>query len=473
MSFSLVDTLRESRKTMLAELDVILAGPKAANRGLTKGEETRFDAKRDEIKALDVDLEAAEETERRKQNVVGMNAYLGGQPGEQRNPGARWTAGTNETYRRGGGHSYFQDLAISRTQPTPDVNERLARHASQMDQALASGEVEKRAPQWSTAATAGTEYRVNPSRVDGQGGYFVPPLWLIDEYVDYARAGRATADLMHKIPLPPGTDSINLPRFATPTATGIQTADAAAVTSVDMTDDFITAPVRTIAGQQDVAMQLLDQSPAGYDEIVFKDLQADYNMRLDLQVLTGTGATGQLQGILGVTGINAITFTNASPTLPLLWPSLLQAASRVANGVFQPPDAIAMTASRWYWAGGQLDTTNRPLVTGDGPFNAFGAVNPRAAQNAVGSLGGLPAIADANIPANNGTGVNEDRIIIAKWGELYLYESTPRIRVLQEVLSGTLQVRFQLYNYVAALPQRRPKAISIVSGTGLVAPAGY
>jgi len=25
------------------------------------------------------------------------------------------------------------------------------------------------------------EKRVNPNRTDGQGGYFVPPLWLIDQ----------------------------------------------------------------------------------------------------------------------------------------------------------------------------------------------------------------------------------------------------------------------------------------------------
>jgi hypothetical protein len=30
-----------------------------------------------------------------------------------------------------------------------------------------------------------------------------------------------------------------------------------------LTDDFITAPVRTIAGQQDAALQVLEQSPAG------------------------------------------------------------------------------------------------------------------------------------------------------------------------------------------------------------------
>jgi hypothetical protein len=48
-------------------------------------------------------------------------------------------------------------------------------------------------------------------------------------------------------------------------------------------------------------------------------------------------------------------------------------------------------------------------------------------------------------------------MIIDRFDEMYLWEGTPLIRVLQEVLSGTLQVRFQLYNDVAVLPQRRPK----------------
>jgi hypothetical protein len=32
------------------------------------------------------------------------------------------------------------------------------------------------------------------------------------------------------------------------------------------------APVRTISGQQGVAIQLLDQSPIAFDEIIFRDL---------------------------------------------------------------------------------------------------------------------------------------------------------------------------------------------------------
>jgi len=56
------------------------------------------------------------------------------------------------------------------------------------------------------------EKRVNPNRTDGQGGYFVPPLWLVDEFVAYLRAGRTTANLPMQLDLPTGTDSINLPK---------------------------------------------------------------------------------------------------------------------------------------------------------------------------------------------------------------------------------------------------------------------
>jgi hypothetical protein len=48
-----------------------------------------------------------------------------------------------------------------------------------------------------------------------------------------------------------------------------------------------------------------------------------------------------------------------------------------------------------------------------------------------------------------------------------------RTRVLQEVLSGTLQVRLQVYNYVAFMANRRPEAISVISGTGLIPTAGF
>jgi hypothetical protein len=73
-------------------------------------------------------------------------------------------------------------------------------------------------------------------------------------------------------PLPGGTDSINIPKILTGTAVGVQTADNTPVVDVDLTDTFINAPVRTISGEQAVAIQLIDQSPIAFDDLVFRDL---------------------------------------------------------------------------------------------------------------------------------------------------------------------------------------------------------
>jgi hypothetical protein len=82
-------------------------------------------------------------------------------------------------------------------------------------------------------------------------------------------------------------------------------------------------------------------------------------------------------------------------------------------------------------------------------------------------------ILDGNIPTNLGGSTNETRILTLRTSDLYLWEGPIQTRVLTEVLSGTLQVRFQVYRYAAFMPNRLSKAISIVSGTGMIPTSGY
>lgn len=77
----------------------------------------------------------------------------------------------------------------------------------------------------------------------------------MNQYIGLARPGRAFASLVQHQPLRGGTDSINIPKLLTGTATSTQTADNTPVTDVDLTDTFINARVRTISGQQAVAIQ--------------------------------------------------------------------------------------------------------------------------------------------------------------------------------------------------------------------------
>ncbi|MEE4546771.1 phage major capsid protein [Streptomyces sp. V4-01] len=482
MIMSLQEKRAEQRKAVDAILDTAQTEKRTA---LNDDEQTRFKAGEDQIRAIDARIaeldeqiradEAAEAT--RKRYDLKPEIEVRSEP---------------LTYQEGSGHSYFLDLARMQLNRgdgdggVGDAVKRLQRHGAEMDvefpkrerarQAAAERDRDK-LDRDVRSGGRGTmfEKRVNPNRTDGQGGYFVPPLWLIDEYVDLPRFGRTLANTVRNMALPSGTDSINVPKVATGTATGVQTADAGAVTSQDLTDTFVTAPVRTIAGQQDTALQLLDQSPVGFDEIVFADLIADYNQLLDAQCWNGSGTSGQLKGILNVSGINAITYTDASPTLPELYLPSMQALSQSARKRKMMPSAVFLTPARWFWMASQLDSQNRPFILPEtqSPFNPLALQTGGDVEGPVGRMLNFPLLADGNIPQNLGAGTNEDRIATMRTSDLYLWEGSMRTRVLTEILSGTLQVRFQVYNYAAFMPDRRPETISVISGTGLIAPSGF
>lgn len=349
------------------------------------------------------------------------------------------------TYRKGGEHSYFRDLAKAQHQLGSDAaaGSRLQRHRQEMD----------------------VEARANMTRTDGQGGEFVPPLWLIDQYVPLARAGRVGADLTNKFDLPPGTDSINLPTVAGGTAAAEQT-EAVAVQNTAMTTSSVSGAVTTMAGQQIFSMQLLDQSPINFDQVVFQDMLADLAKQIDVYVLNKASI-----GILNVSSISSVAYTDASPTVPEIYPKLADGIQRVATNRFLPAQAILMHPTRWAWFLAALDSSNRPLVVPNpqGPNNAFAGMNDVRAEGSVGSVLGLPVYADANVPTNLGGGTNQDPIIIARWDDLFLYEGALRTRVLFETDAATLQVRLQVWEYFAFIGSRYPKSISVVNGTGTIA----
>jgi HK97 family phage major capsid protein len=398
------------------------------------------------------------------------------------------------TYERGNGQSYLLDLARKTTGAgLSGADERISRHAAEM-----RTEMKKRNEEREKRASLGIDSLLEEvshyspvlaralerdglvekravSRTDTtSAGEFVPPLWLIDDYAGLARAGRPFANRVRSMPLPGGTDSINIPRITTGSLTAMQTADNQSVSSQDIVSATVTAPVRTIAGQEDVAMQLLDQSPASFDEIVFADLLADLALQLDKQCVNGTGSSGQILGVLNVSSIGTVTFTSGSPTVPLAWPKLIGSLNTVQGSRFKNPDSIWMHTQRWNWMLAALDSSTRPFVvpTSNGPNNAlFSGTDVVAAQDGpVSYIGGIPVYVDLNIPTNLGGGTNQDIAFSTVMSDHILFEGDIQVRALKEVLSGTLGVRFQAYQYVAFTAGRFPGATCTVGGTGFVAP---
>jgi HK97 family phage major capsid protein len=305
------------------------------------------------------------------------------------------------------------------------------------------------------------------SRIDGQGGYAVPPAWLMNQYIELARPGRAFANLVQHQPLPGGTDSINIPKVLTGTSTAIQTADNTPVTDVDLTDTYINAPVRTISGQQGVAIQLLDQSPIAFDDLVFRDLIADYASQLDKQCLYGSGTNGQVLGVNNTPNISTIAVSTVD--IHGVYSAIANAIQTVHTTRFQPPEVVVMHPRRWGWFLALLDNQQRPLFLPDAnrPYNAAGILEDVASQQVVGSIQGLPVVTDPNIATNSGAGT-EDIVYVLRASDVVLWESGVRARVLPETKAQNLTVLLQLYGYVAFSAARY--AASIVEVTGLTAP---
>ncbi len=355
------------------------------------------------------------------------------------------------TYDRGAPHGYFHDLVSAQVSGDLEARGRLEQHGREIN--------------------TDVEYR-DLTRVDGAGGYFVPPKWLMELYAPLARAGRPTANLVTNLPLPSGTDSISIPLIATGTSTAIQTADNAAVQETDLSDSSVAAGVKTIAGQQDVAIQAIEQSPIQFDEIIFADLMADLATKVDVQVLSGSNSSNQVKGIFTATGTNAVTYTDASPTVGELYSKLADAVQQIHTGRYMAPNVIVMHPRRWAWFLAALDTSSRPLVVpyAQGPNNALGTPGAPAAEGAVGTLMGLPVVTDPSIPINGGVGTNQDQILVMRASDTLLWESPVKTRLLPDIGSGTLTLRLQVYQYIAMTAERYPKSISILSGTGLTSP---
>ena len=446
---SLTSKLKEQRDAVAVEAETLLADATTAEAL------DAVSAKQDEVAALDERIAAAEAVEVRAAAIAesrkesGVKPFVGG------------TVVTREamTYDKDGRNSFVRDMINATMRNDATSWERLNRHQTEV--AIETRDI---------------------SRTDTAGGDFVPPIYLINEYAEFARAARVTADLATTMALPLGTDSINIPAVTTGTQVAFQASDNSATNTRDMVTSTVTAPVRTISGYENVSIQLVEQSPlaGGLDRLVFGDLMKDYALQLNTAVVgNGDGTSGTLRGFvnLGADTTNGIptTWTETTPTAVNGLQAISKAISKVVTNRYQAVEAIVMHPSMWYWFASSTDGASRPLIvpSGAGPFNANGVVtSPGAPAGLVGTIHGVPVYVDATLPKNYGAATNQSPILVGKFSDSYLFESGVKTRVLPDVLSANLTVRFQVYGYMA-LAHRYAKAVSAVTGTGTVAPTGF
>jgi|GEM_PF-937360 len=355
-----------------------------------------------------------------------------------------------EVYTRDGEHSYFGDLFNAHNRQDRDAWDRLERNQHVQSRAL------------STTAAA--------------GGTFAPPLWLVDDFVALARPGRVTADLVSKYELPAGVASINLPKVATGTAVGITQTQNTAITQTDMATTSVSSNITTITGGQTLSLELLHSAGPAMDHVVLEDLALAYAQQLELQVLSGSNANGQLRGI-DQAGGTTVTYTTSAPAVvsstaaASFYLQVVKAINTVSGGRKLPPTAIVMHPRRWAWVATGLDTTNRPILPAGGlSENSAGVLDTVAGSGRVGTLAGIPVYTSASIATNIGASTNQDVVYVLRASDLHLWESPLQLQTFDATLAAQNSLFVRALGFAAFIPHRYPEAIATISGTGLVDP---
>ena len=446
---SYLDKVIERRDAVKVEMDAILEAVASENRtDLTEDESAKVDTLVEESRSLDSKIEKL--TAQAAADAKAAEARSSVAEVAMPKVGGAKVTREARTYSADTDASFVKDAFTAKFSNDYAAQERLARHTREE-------EVERR--------SVGT----------GNFAGLVIPQYLVDLAAPLARAGRPTADFAtNKMLLPAAGMTLNISRMTTGTSTAVQAAENDAVSNTNADDTLLTVNVRTIAGQQDISKQAIERG-TGIDQFIIQDLIRGWHTTLDNQILNGDGTSGSILGLDATPGVNQVTFTEASPTVELLYPKLADAYQQVQTDAFMNPTHWVMHPRRLAFLLASVDSSGRPLVvpTLNGPMNSVATGSGQAYYGNSGySLMGLPIVADANVRTNAGAGANEDRIYCVTAPEFHLWEQagSPFALNFDATGAGSLTIKSVVYGYAAATAGRYPGAFSTIEGTGLVAP---
>ena len=432
------ESLVEKRSALLAEADALVAAAKTEERDLTVEDETKIDAALSEVRNLDAQIARHKELEARSAEAAELRSV------NKITPAMTTVKSEARTYSPQADTSFIRDAYAAQFNNDYQASERLARHMSEE-------RVERR--DVTSAAFAG----------------LIVPQFLTDLAAPFARAGRPFLDVARKHQLPDAGLTISLSKVTTGSSTAVQ-SEGAAVSETNIDDTKLDISVVTVAGQQNVSRQAIERG-TNVDSLVMADLVSAYHTNLDSLFVT-TSATSLMNTITQV-----VTYTDSSPTVAELYPKLADAIQRIQTNYFAGPNFILMHPRRLAFILAALDGQNRPLAVPVPNFNgqpAFASGNGAPMYGNSGyTILGLPVITDANVTTANGTGTNEDVIILGNSQEAHLWEQgsgEPMMLRFEQPKAAELDLTMVVYGYSAFTANRYPNAFALIGGTGLVTP---
>jgi HK97 family phage major capsid protein len=440
-----LNNLHETRNAKMSLIDATLNRAADESRDITEIELANVQALKMEIEKLDERIAQITDLEVRNRKAAELAASVTTEPETRSAAPARVTY-EEPTYHERGQNSFMQDAIAAEFGGSYEARERIQRYQNEV-------RLEKRDSGSSNFAG------------------LVVPQYLVNQFAPLRRAGRPTLDISNKQTLPAQGMTVNIGRLTTGITTYVQASENTAPTESSPDDTLLTVNVNTVAAMWDLSKQAALRG-VGVEDQLLGDAIRSYHTKLDGLAINGSGSSGEARGILNTSGINATTYTDASPTWAEFFPKLVEAVQNVNSNFYSRPTHIVAHPSLvgcWLRA---LDTTNRPIFgpTSGNPMNAAAVYDTPDYLGGGLQILGLPVVQDANVPTNLGAGTNETAVIVGDFRESYIWEENggDPLYVRFEQPDGNIAIRTVLFGFSAFTAGKYPTAFSAITGTGLI-----
>lgn len=301
------------------------------------------------------------------------------------------------------------------------------------------------------AATRLVEHnRALTTTANGPG--ITPPHWLSDEMELIARQGRRLANVVRNIPLGDDPRPITLPKQTVGTDAVVleQAAENDAVAETDLYDtDVDTVTMKPTAGTQIVSRQMLDMSSPAVDMLIYGDMMAAYNQKVEAKV---GAALIVAAGAAVVTFATEALFRGTLPAVPA-YDAVVDGAIAVRNQRKLPADVLAMGVVRYGEFLKLKDADGRPLIPvgSNGPMNVLGV----GQADVDGQIAGLGVIASDGVRVNL---AYPDSILVFRAADQILFESnTLQFRYEQPL--GPQSVKLGIWGYTGFISRQAGKSV--------------
>lgn len=411
MANAYTDNLRSKYTGIKTTIDGIQARAAEENRDLTADELRSISDQSEVAKKLADELGTLVEIEARDAKVAETaTRATSATVAQDRDPGH---------YTRSSQYSFFGDLYTSK-----QGDENAAGRLGQHNRALSTG-------------------------AGNAGAGVVPPKWMTEEFQTVAYQGRRVAGAVRNVSLGDDPRPITMPKQTAGASVAEQATENTAVSEADgWASDVATVIPKATAGIQVVSRQMLDMSNPAIDGLIYGDLLASYNEKIEAKVVAA---------MLASAGTAVVTLATEAEFEADAADCLVSGAIAVRSARKLPADVAIMNVGRYGEFLKLKDSTGRPLLPLDsaGPMNVLGT----GSVAVDGRIHGLGVLATEGIA----TGYPES-ILVARASDTLLFESNV-MRFRYEEVAGPESVKLGIWGYSAVHVKYAGDSVKSVSVT--------